>query len=341
MQICEHEIGDTLRYHYSISFNRNIWKRYHFDFTVHKNKFPGSRSTKLKLKILTLSDFLYLLFAAFNITIEVSCRVDLEFGRYLQPMILPFTLISIAFIPYSVSAWTIMFIAIERVVAIVKPFLVKIVFTFNFVRNMSLSWIFITSSICVLKACEFKLVYDDEKKKITKERSVIGNIPNVMAAINVTMVVLYFTIPMLVTLVCNIVFVVSLLQNRRTIISVIPDAQRRGKKDSKISRMIIFLSVVFFLTTSPSAVLRSYALITDDRHSDGIQLGFNVTFSILYSNYSINWLIYLVSVPEYRKNFIALFHLSYDKIGIMREIVMLFHLHIEVRSLKRFNTLLQ
>ena len=100
-----------------------------------------------------------------------------------------------------------MFIAVERVIAIVKPFKVKTFCSYELVRAKLCVCYFIAVVFGVLKATEFKLVYNQENSRHTLRFTEAGKNRSLMSFLEIFVVVVYFVIPIVITLICNIIFV--------------------------------------------------------------------------------------------------------------------------------------
>ena len=270
---------------------------------------PGTNSLRLKLIHLTIADLVLVIVMAMMNGVQMNSYLNPVDGTQLLRMFMPYVMRSTVYMPYSISAYLVMFIAVERVIAIVKPFKVKTYCKYEFVKVKICVCYVVGLVVCILKATEFKLVYDLDKSKYVLQMSEVGKQRSLMEFLEIFVVVVYYVIPILATLVCNIVFVVSLLYHRRKMARIVADVNNttmNNKAKSKTEGMIILLTLLFFVTIAPSAIMRTYVVATGTNLSKSVRMGMTLMQLLLTANHCLNPIVYTVTVSGYRQRLIQL-----------------------------------
>ena len=232
--------------------------------TLVRKVIPGTDSLRLKLIYLTIADLVFVGAMVVLMGAQINSFLNPLDGILFLNLVMAYIMNSTVYIPYSISAYVVIFIAIERITAIVKPHKVKTYCTYRLAK-IQLSICFAVSIvISVLRAAEFKLVYNAEVSRYVLQLTEIGKQKSLTNFLKISVLLLYFVIPVVATLVCNIIFVVSLLHHRRKMARMVADTNSAvNKKKSKTEKMIIILTAVFFVTIAPSVILRTYIRIAD------------------------------------------------------------------------------
>ena len=168
--------------------------------------------------------------------------------------------------------------------------------------------------ISVLRAAEFKLEYNPEVSRYVLQLTEVGKQTSLMDFFRIFVLLVYFVIPIVTTLVCNIIFVVYLLHHRRKMARMVADTNAAGnKKKAKTEKMIILLTVVFCVTIAPSVILNSYVNIAARVVNKDVGIAMTVGQLLFTANHCLNPIVYAVTVSEYRRRLIQL--LKFKKKG--------------------------
>ena len=266
---------------------------------------PGTDSLRFKLIHLTIADLTVVLIMAVVTVGNIYSYLNPVDGLPLQNIILTFTMRSLLNVPYSISAYLVMFIALERVLAIVKPFKVKTFCGYKLVKIKLCVCYTVFLTIGILQATKLKLIYNENKSRYVFQHTEVGRNKSLVEFLDMFVIIMYLTIPILVTLVCNIIFVASLLHRRHKMARMVTDVNpTANKKKSKTEGMILLLSVLFFVTVTPSAITRTYIRVTDGVISADIRMGMAVNLFLLNINHCLNPMVYTVTVVAYRRRLI-------------------------------------
>ncbi len=193
-----------------------------------------------------------------------------------------------------VEAWVIVCVGIERMVAVFFPHKSKRVFTRRFaayqmviigailaVVNSHIYWTYtLVMGHCV----------EDSRYELFTE--------NVFPWINFSLASL---IPFLVMLVANSAIAAKLIHTNH-----VRKVKLNVEKDEKLTSMTVILlsiSVIFLLTTAPMAVLSIVFLPIDRDDWAPYRLVWSSLNLLFYTNYSVNFLLYCVSAPIFRREF--------------------------------------
>ena len=263
---------------------------------------PGTNSLRLKLIYLTIADLAVVVLLMIMMVAQINSYLNPVDGVYILNLVMAYIMNSTVYLPYSISAYVVIFIAIERITAIVKPHKVKTYCTYRLAK-IQLSICFAVSIvISVLNAAEFKVVYDPEFSKYVLQLTEVGKQKSLMAFLKIFVFNVYFVIPILTTLVCNIIFVISLLHHRRKMARLVADVNTAtSKKKSKTEKMIVLLTIVFFVNVAPSVILRTYIRVADSGVNNGIGIAMTVGQLLFTANHCLNPIVYAVTVPGYRR----------------------------------------
>ena len=266
---------------------------------------PGTDSLRFKLIHLTIADLMVVMIVAAVAGGNINSFLNPTNGIPLQNIILAYTMRSVVNIPYSISAYLVMFIALERVLAIVKPFKVKTFCSYKLVKIKLCICYTVFLAVGILQASQFKLIYDEKKSRYVLQHTDVGENEFLVDFLDMFVIIMYFAIPIFATLICNIIFVASLLHRRHKMARMVTDVNpTANKKKSKTEGMILLLSVLFFVTVTPSAITRTYIRVTDGALSANIRMSMVVNLFLLNINHCLNPIVYTLTVVEYRRRLI-------------------------------------
>ena len=273
-----------------------------------KKVIPGTDSLRLKLIHLTIADLCVIALLAVMMGVNINSYLNPVDGIPLLNLVVPYIMRSTFYIPYSISAYTLIFIAVERVIAIVKPFKVKICCDGEFVKVILAIFCVFSMIVCILKASEFKLIYSDHKSRYVLRLTELGEKRSLMKILEMFIYIVYFMVPFIITLLCNMVFVVSLLLHHRKMARMVADNNTvpHNRKKSKTGKMVVLLTALFFVTVVPSVVMRTYILSTGSNFNRSVRMGMTVQSLFQVANHCLNPVVYTITVPGYRRTLIQL-----------------------------------
>ncbi len=248
-------------------------------------------TTSLYLLVLAVADTLVLYTGLLRHWIKELFGTDIRDGSIAACRIHFFVL----YLTIHVEAWIIVCVGIERMVAVFFPHKAKHIFT----RRFAACQMAIIGAILAVFNSHYywtiTLVYghcdeDPRYKHFTQ---------NVFPWIHFSLTSL---IPFLVMIVANSAISAKLIRANYA-----KKVKLNVKKDVKLTSMTVILlsiSVIFLLTTGPMSVLHIILLPIDDQTA--YRLLWSSLNLLFYTNYSVNFLLYCVSAPLFRRELIEI-----------------------------------
>ena len=86
---------------------------------------PGADSLRLKLIHLTTADLIFVVAMILMMGAQINSYLNPVDGSYILNSVMAYIMNSTVYLPYSISAYVVIFIGLERITAIVKPHKVK------------------------------------------------------------------------------------------------------------------------------------------------------------------------------------------------------------------------
>lgn len=120
---------------------------------------------------------------------------------------------------------------------------------------------------------------------------------------------IYSYVPLVVLMTLNVLIIRALRQARRNVSSM----NRANSREVKVTIMLMTISFVFLLTTTPVTVLMLTYFIGNNLEWECWEVRYNllktITQMLMYTNHSINFFLYLVSGQKFRQEFCVMFKL--------------------------------
>ncbi|CAH1781213.1 unnamed protein product [Owenia fusiformis] len=211
-----------------------------------------------------------------------------------------------------ISAWLLVCLTVERVIAVFIPHKVKLICT----HKVTLAAIGITFLVCIALNSHFFVTV----KLNTNEYSNVSwcDVDGNKNSTNVKWHEIYDIIDAVVASYAPFVIMLSanvLIIGRLRFIKYKSDkmASNTSLDDSKLNTMttiLLTINFVFFVTTCPIVVLTNYYHIwfdlnTWEDYTDN-ELAFAICHMLFYLNSALNFLLYCISGPRFRREFMAL-----------------------------------
>ncbi len=247
-------------------------------------------TTSLYLLVLAVVDTLVLYTGLLRHWIRELFRIDVPNGSIAGCRVYIFVL----HLVIGVEAWVIVCVGIERMVAVFLPHKAKHVFT----RRFAACQMVIIGAILAVVNSHFCWTQTLVMGHCDEDPRYEHFMHNVFPWINFTLASL---IPFLVMLGANSAIATKLIHTNR-----VRKVKLNVEKDEKLTSMTIILlsiGVIFLLTTTPMSVLYIVLLPIDPGDLGSYRLTWSGLNLLFYINYSINFLLYCVSAPRFRREF--------------------------------------
>ena len=274
-----------------------------------KTKTPTNQSTKLKYIHLSIADLLALLYRVFMLVATQLTAILSQRNVALIARLLPYMGLSISHFPSAVSSLMVMYLALERVVAVAVPLKVRIYCSESIVKILIAMTYVISACICAAKAAQYKIVEVNSDFLIYE--TFLGGIKGLYAFIDGVILVLFYIIPIIVAVVCSIILALSLYSHTKSRTLVTKNIQSafivaRRRKNLQITRNVFLVTLLFIVCVTPAAIFRTYASLgyTDNFF---VRNGSKPVFLLITMNHSLNFLLYILMIPDYRRAFVHLF----------------------------------
>ncbi len=196
-----------------------------------------------------------------------------------------------------VEAWIIVCVGIERMVAVVFPYKAKHIFTRRFAaRQMA-----IIGVILAVVNSHFYWTCTIVNGHCEEDSKYEHFMQNVFPWIRFCLTSL---IPFLIMLVTNFAIAAKLIHAKH-----VRKVKLNVRKDEKLTSMtaiLLTISVIFLLTTGPSSAFHIVLLPIDIKDRAPYRLVWSSLSLLFYTNYSVNFLLYCVSAPRFRRELIEI-----------------------------------
>ncbi len=208
----------------------------------------------------------------------------------------------VVYVSTHLEAWILVCVAIERMVAVFFPHRAKQIFT----RNFAAGQMAIMGTVLAIVNCHFCWMYELVDGDCTMiDHDHYKRYSGIFNWVDLSLASL---LPFLIMLVANTAIGVKLISADRK-----RKARLHRGTDTKLTSMtaILFsISLVFLLTTAPVAVFinvyHKWYTGTTDSYAR-MTLASAILDLLLYTNYSINFLLYCVSAPRFRRELVGMF----------------------------------
>ena len=241
-------------------------------------------TTSLYLLVLAVVDTLLLYTGLLRHWIRELFGTDMRNGSIAACRIHLFVL----FLAMHVEAWIIVCVAIERMVAVFFPHKAKHIFT----RRFAACQMAIIGAILAVFNSHFYWTHTLVNGHCLQDSRHEDFTKHILPWINFCLMSL---IPFLIMLVANSAIAAKVIY--ANYVRKVKLNLARNKKLTSMTVILLSISVIFLLTTGPMSVLQIVPL--------GDITPYRVVWSslslLLYTNYSVNFLLYCMSAPRFRK----------------------------------------
>ena len=266
-----------------------------------------STTSKL-LKSLAVADTMVLMFR--------GLKLILDFGNcsyhYIAWTLSVNLLTKLLQMSERISKYVTVAIAFERVVAVTRPFRYKSICTSNRVVAIIVMICFIVVSVSIPDIVEIFIfsIDADNNKTIQKKKDGIylgrRSFKPYKTPIQLNIEVLNSEfLPVLLVMVCNIIIILG-LQKGLNAGKATTVQQRKLKTERKLTKLLLTISVMFFILCGPFAISR-VIMKTGISFIKESPFLLDILWTLVLVNYSINFLVYCAMNKKYREGFIAIF----------------------------------
>ena len=212
----------------------------------------------------------------------------------------------LVFLPRMVSCWLILFVTVERLLAVAVPLKIRSICTKNVVLVCVVCVIIFTAIVYIPNIFIYEL-NKDENNTYHVSLGWLGKRRSMMEAYMLVSDIISSITPVFGVCVCNIIISAMICIKakwRKASATVV----KGNSKERRVTKTVLTISVVFVVCLVPSSICR--ALIFYDRSSEYYQYSSNI-FSLMLKinglleviNWSSHFVIYIVTNPMYRQDF--------------------------------------
>ena len=167
----------------------------------------------------------------------------------------------------------------------------------------------ISACICAAKAAQYKLIAATSDFLVNE--TFLGGIKGLYVFIDGVILILFYIVPVTVACVCSIILALSLYSHTKSGQFLTENIQSafivaRKRKSLQITRNVFLVTLLFIVCVTPAAIFRTCASMgyTDNAF---VQNASKPVFLLFTMNHSLNFLLYILMIPDYRRVFVRLF----------------------------------